>query len=135
MRYTTQKTRVVILGGGFGGLYAALYLNRTMAKSSGIEVVLIDRENFSLFTPMLHEVAAGDLVMADIVNPFRKMLKRVQFIKAEVKSIDLHARRVVVSHGLMGELLELACDHLLLALGSETNFFGLPGVAERAMTL
>jgi NADH dehydrogenase len=135
MTEKSQKTRVVILGGGFGGLYAAMHFDKAIAGDSSIEVTLVDRENFIVFTPMLHEVASGDLNSADIVNPIRKMLKRVQFLRAEVKAIDLHARRVTASHGLLGEVVELEYDHLLLALGSETNFFGLPGVAEVAMTM
>jgi NADH dehydrogenase len=55
------KTRVLILGGGFGGLYAALHLDKTIAADPNVEVTLVSRENFVLFTPMLHEVAAGDL--------------------------------------------------------------------------
>ena len=122
----SKRTRIVILGGGFGGLYAALHLDKAIASDPNVEVTLVDRENFSLFTPMVHEVASGDLVMADIVNPIRKMLKRVQLLKAEVKAIDLSARRVTVGRGLLSAPLELTYDHLLFALGSETNFFGLP---------
>lgn len=135
MAEKSQKTRIVILGGGFGGLYAALHLDKAIAGDPSIEVTLVDRENFSLFTPMLHEVGAGDLSPTDIVNPIRRMLKRVQFLKAEVKAIDLPARRVTITHGLAGEAVELEYDHLLIALGSETNFFGLPGVEERAMAM
>ena len=54
-----QAKRIVILGGGFGGLYAALYLDRTVARDPGIEVILIDPQNFAVFTPMLHEVASA----------------------------------------------------------------------------
>ncbi len=54
------KTRVLIAGGGFAGLYAAKYFDKTLARGSDVEVTLISRENFILFTPMLHEVAAGD---------------------------------------------------------------------------
>lgn len=135
MRGELKTKRILILGGGFGGLYAALYLDKAIANDPSIEVTLVDRENFSLFTPMLHEVASGDLVMADIVNPIRKMLKRVQLIKAEVMDINLSTGRVTVGRGLLGEPMELTYDHLLFALGSETNFFGLPGVEERAMTM
>jgi len=57
------KTRVLIAGGGFAGLYAAKYFDKTLARGSDVEVTLISRENFILFTPMLHEVAAGDLTV------------------------------------------------------------------------
>src|SRR5512147_211745 len=72
-------TEIVILGGGFAGLYAALELEKTLARDPQVEITLINRENFFLFTPMLHEVAASDLDITAIVNPLRKMLKRIRF--------------------------------------------------------
>lgn len=117
----TAKTRVLILGGGFGGLYVALHLDKTIAADPNIEVVLVSRENYTLFTPMLHEVAAGELEMSDIVNPIRKMLRRAEFVQAEVHSIDLLTRQVTVSHGVLAHRQGLAFDHLVLALDSETN--------------
>ena len=64
-----KKTRIVIAGGGFAGLYAAMHFDKRLARRADVEVTLISRENFILFTPMLHEVAAGDLYPADIVIP------------------------------------------------------------------
>src|SRR6267143_6320677 len=118
---TGKKTRVLILGGGFGGLYAALHLDKTIAAEPNIEVTLISRENFVLFTPMLHEVAAGDLEMSDIVSPLRQMLKHVNFLEADVEAIDLVGRRVTVAYGVQRQQKQLSCDHLLIALGSETD--------------
>jgi len=132
---TSPKTRILVLGGGFGGLYAALTLDKTFAADPNVEVTLVSRDNYALFTPMLHEVAAGELDMSDIVNPIRKMLRRAEFVQAEVQAIDLPARRVTVGIGLRGDSQELTFDHLVLALGSETNFFNLPGLAERAITM
>ena len=77
------------IGGGFGGVYAALRLDKTLARRADVEVTLVSSDNFLLFTPMLHEVASGDLNPSDIVNPIRRMLKRVRFVQAEVRSIDL----------------------------------------------
>src|SRR5262252_1403227 len=91
--------RILILGGGFAGLYAAMELEKTLGGNPGIEVTLVNRENFFLFTPMLHEVAASDLDLTTIVNPVRRMLKRVNFFAGEVDKIDLEQKRVVVSHG------------------------------------
>src|SRR5882672_11229681 len=126
------RTRVLILGGGFGGLYAALHLDKTIAADPNVEVTLVSRENFVLFTPMLHEVAAGDLEMTDIVSPLRQMLQHVTFLEADVAAIDLAERQVTVAYGLQRQQKKLSYDHLLIALGSETNFFDLPGVEERA---
>src|SRR6516165_7986215 len=79
--YSMKKTRVLIVGGGFGGLYAALEFEKR--RFTDIEVTLISEENFFLFTPMLHEVAASDLDLTHIVNPIRKMLRHVRFIPDE----------------------------------------------------
>jgi NADH dehydrogenase len=128
-----KKSRVLILGGGFSGLYAALEFERW--KNSDIEVTLVNRDNFFLFTPMLHEIAASDLDITNIVNPVRKMLRHVDFFAGDVESIDLKKRAVVVSHGFDHHTHTLEYDHLVLALGSITNFFKLPGLEERALTM
>src|SRR5438094_8876161 len=91
--------RILILGGGFAGLYTAMELEKTMARDPGVEITLVSRENFFLFTPMLHEVAASDLDLTAIVNPVRKMLKRAGLFEGEAEAIDLSRKRVVISHG------------------------------------
>src|SRR6185503_15331972 len=128
-----DKTTILILGGGFAGVEAARYLDRTVAKRSDVEVTLVSRENFSLFTPMLHEVVASDLEPGDICNPLRKLLRRVTILNGPIEAIDLIARRVTISYGVRELRRELQFDHLVLALGSETNYFGIPGVAEQAL--
>lgn len=132
----SAKRQILILGGGFAGVYAALELERRVAKRPDVEVTLISHENFFLFTPMLHEVASSDLDPTHIVNPVRKLLRRVRFFHGRVDGIDLAARRVTVRHGSDGEHgHELDYDHLVLALGSTTHFHGTPGLAERALTM
>jgi NADH dehydrogenase len=128
-----NKTRILILGGGFGGLYAALEFEKR--RESDFEVTLISQENFFLFTPMLHEVAASDLDLTHIVNPIRKLLRHVRFFEGDVQSIDLAARQVVVSHGFDQHIHALHYEHVVFALGSVTNFYNIPGLAERAMTM
>lgn len=129
------RRRVVILGGGFGGIYAARRLEKTLGRRQDVEVVLISRENYLLFTPMLHEVAAGDLYPPDIVDPLRKRLRRVRFIEGEVTDIDLNLRAVRYAVGALRRPQEVSFDYLLVALGSETNYFGMEQVAERAVTM
>ena len=129
----SDKTRVLILGGGFGGLYAALEFEKR--NDPRFEVTVVNRENFFLFTPMLHEIAASDLDLTNIVNPVRKMIRRVNFFCGDVDKIDIESKQVVVSHGFHRHSHTLEYDHLVLALGSVTNFFNLPGVAERALTM
>jgi NADH dehydrogenase FAD-containing subunit len=86
-----NKTKVIIAGGGFAGLYGAMHLDKWLAGRADVEVTLISRENFILFTPMLHEVAAGDLCPGDIVNPLRRILRYVKVVAVEVRVIDLSA--------------------------------------------
>ena len=129
----TDKIRIVILGGGFAGVAAAQYLDQTAARRADVEVILVSRDNFTLFTPMLDEVAAGDLEPAHICNPLRKLLRRVTILTGEIRAIDVAARQVTISYGVRALTGELAFDHLVLALGSETNYFGIPGIAEHAL--
>jgi NADH:ubiquinone reductase (H+-translocating) len=128
-----QKKHILI--GGFGGLYAALELEKQLARRADVEVTLVNRENFFLFTPMLHEVAASDLDVTHIVNPIRKLLRRVVFWAGEVQAIDLETRRVSVRHGYDSHSHDLQYDHLILALGSVTHFFGMQGLQEHALTM
>lgn len=130
-----KKTRIVIAGGGFAGLYAAMYFDKGLARRTDVEVTLISRENFILFTPMLHEIAAGDLSPSDIVNPLRRILRHVKFVEADVRDIDVNARKIRCVHGIGDVDLELEYDHLLLALGSETNFFDNQGARDWAVTM
>jgi NADH dehydrogenase len=130
-----MKKKILILGGGFGGMYTALALDRTLARDGDIEVTLVNRENFFLFTPMLHEVAASDLDLTNIVSPIRKLLKRVNFFQGDIERIDLPNRRVTLVHGSDGHAHEVPFDHLVIALGSVTNYYGLGGLAERAITM
>jgi NADH dehydrogenase len=130
-----KTTRIVIAGGGFAGLYAAMHFDKRLARRAGVEVRLISRENFILFTPMLHEVASGDLYPGDIVNPLRRILRHVKFIDADVQAIDLNARCIRCLASVADRELEFEFDHLLLTLGSETNFFNMDGVRDWSVTM
>ena len=134
-RNSKLTKRILILGSGFGGLYTALHLEKKLRRYSDVELTLVNRENFFLFTPMLHEVAAGDLDVTHIVNPVRKLLRRTHFFNGDIKRIDLGERRVIVAHADDNHDHELFYDYLVLALGSVTNFYNLPGLAENALTM
>jgi len=84
-----KRKHLLILGGGFGGMYAAIELDRALAYHTDVEITLVNRQNFFLFTPMLHEVAASDLDITHIVNPIRKLLRQATFLHGEVETIDL----------------------------------------------
>ena len=130
-----QPTRILVLGGGFGGVYTALQLERDLGRRADVEITLVSRENFFLFTPMLHEVAASDLDITHIVSPLRTLLKRTTIFIGDIASIDLERRRVSVTHGFAPHEHNLEYDHLVVALGSMTNFYGLPGLEQRALTM
>jgi NADH dehydrogenase len=132
------KKRILILGGGFGGVYAALHLEKLLAAKlvkREVEITLVSRDNFFLFTPMLHEVAASDLEITNIVNPLRKLLKRTQVVVGQATRIDLPNRSVSIERGHKNQTHELGYDHLVLALGSHTNYFNLPGLKEFSMAM
>ena len=118
----TERHRVLILGAGFGGLYTALNLETAMSRLPNVEATLINRENFFLFTPMLHEVAASDVDITHIVNPIRKLLRKVEFFHGEVRGIDLTTKRIQVVHGPTHHPHEIEYDYLVIALGGSRIF-------------
>jgi NADH:ubiquinone reductase (H+-translocating) len=130
-----RKKRIVILGGGFGGVYAAMHLEKLLTRQSAVEISLVSRDNFFLFTPMLHEIAASDLEITNIVNPLRKLLRKVDVLVGDVNQIDLRNKRILISRGSRKPLQQLDYDHLVIALGSTTNFYDLPGLAELAVPM
>ena len=112
------KTRILVLGGGFGGVYTALELDRTIGCDPDVEITLVGRENFFLFTPMLHEVAASDLDPTNIVSPVRKLLRRVKFFEGDVVSVDLARRSAVLRHGSDGHEHDFRDGHFFYRFGS-----------------
>jgi NADH dehydrogenase len=130
-----RKRRIVILGGGFGGVYAAIALEKLLTRQSAVEIFLVSHDNFFLFTPMLHEIAASDLEITNIVNPLRKLLRKVEVLVGEVNEIDLQNKRVLISRGYRDHSQEIDYDHLVIALGSITNFYDIPGLADLAVPM
>ena len=121
-QFGAVKKRILILGGGFSGAYTALHLERRLAGVPDVEIVLAAKENFVLFTPMLHEVAASDVAITDVVQPLRKMLRRTRVLIVEIESIDLNAKRVRVLQRDLAQAFDLTYDQLVLALGTVPNF-------------
>jgi NADH:ubiquinone reductase (H+-translocating) len=130
-----EPKRILILGGGFAGLTVAMQLEEKFARNPAVEMTLVNRDNFFLFTPMLHEVAASDLDLTTIVNPVRKVLRHVHFFVGQVEKIDLERKSVIVSHGFDRHQHVLSFDFLVIALGSVTNFHGISGLDQFALTM
>lgn len=134
-RDVTGRKRVLVLGGGFGGLHAARHLERILRRDPSVEITLVSRDNFFLYTPMLHEIASCEIDITHIVSPIRTLLRRTTVLIGDVEAIDLRSRRVLVSHGFDGHTHDLDYDHLVIALGSTTNFYDLPGLEANALTM
>jgi NADH:ubiquinone reductase (H+-translocating) len=125
---------IVIVGGGFAGIAVARRLERRLRPDEA-EIVLLSRENYTLFTPMLPEVTSGELEVRHVVTPVRAQLDRGRFVLADIDEIDLDARAVRYHHVLTGRSVVQQYDHVVFALGSSTSDFGLPGVAEHTWAL
>jgi NADH dehydrogenase len=123
--------RILILGGGFAGVETARHLEKLTKRRDDVEVWLVSRENFTLFTPLLPEVCSGQLEARHCVTALRAQLKRPSSwaITGEVKTIDLDARQVGVLGG-DGDIHRLNYDSLVIALGGETATFGIKGIRE-----
>lgn len=126
-----ERRRVVILGGGFGGVYVARRLEKLRRKDE-FEIVLVNKENHFVFQPMLPEVISGTIGVLDVVSPLRRLLPGTNLQLREVESIDLDGRTLETSTGFHPHPHVLHWDHLVLALGTVTDFRGLRGVPEHA---
>ncbi|MBT4153737.1 MAG: NAD(P)/FAD-dependent oxidoreductase [Candidatus Magasanikbacteria bacterium] len=126
-----KKTRIVIVGGGFGGINTLKELHKTYHGDTNVEISLVNNTNYFLFTPLLHEVATGGINPGNIVEPIRKVLGCClkQFVVGEVTRIDTEKQEVHTTHR------SLPYDILVLALGSKTVFYGCPGAEEHCYTL
>src|SRR5260370_3427813 len=112
-----------------------MHLEKLLARKSAVEICLVRRDNFFLFRPMLHEIDGSDLEITNIVNPLRKLLRKVEVLVGDVNQIDLPNKRVLISCGYRNRSQQLDYDHLVLALGSITNFYDIPGLADLAVPM
>src|SRR5687768_12544783 len=128
-----HNTRILILGGSFGGVYTARHLQRIFKKDPAVEITLVDRDNYFLMTPLLFEAGSGVLEPRHAVTPIRSMLTKARFVEAEVESIDLDARIVRARHSPASREYELHYDQLVVALGGVPNRALVPG-SEHALT-
>jgi NADH dehydrogenase len=126
----TGRATVVVVGGGFGGMYAARHLERKLPAGSA-EIVLVNPENFMLYTPLLPEAASGTIQPRNVVVPLRRVLRRTRLMIGRATGFDVDRRTVTVAPP-EGQPRTIAWDRLVLATGSVSRLPGIPGLAEHA---
>jgi NADH dehydrogenase len=129
---STSPKQILILGGGFAGVYTARYLEKLLRPDEA-SITLINRENYWVYQPMLPEVISGSIGLTNVVSPIRRLCPRTNLIMREVEDIDLKNQIVTVCPGFRPRRLQLKYDHLVIALGTIANFHGMPGMIENAM--
>ena len=158
---TTNRKRIVILGGGFGGVTVLKKLQTHFQTDVSVDIAMVSKDNYLLFTPMLHEIASGMIETRHIVTPIREFCNRSRFYCATVKNIDLEKKKVSIrsstsSVSALAEIIggssinlsttatnflesktqsHLYYDYLVIALGSETKFFGMSDIQQNAFTI
>jgi NADH dehydrogenase len=130
---TDRKTRVVIVGGGFAGVFTARALEEQLLERDDVEVLLVSRENYFVFQPMLPEVISGSIGITDLVSPLRRLLPRTSVHVREVERIDLEGKQIWLAPGAHPHAHAVPFDHLIVAPGNVTDFRGLPGLPEHAL--
>jgi len=132
----TRPTRILILGGGFGGVYTALSLEKLLKReiaAGDVELGLVSRENYMVFQPMLPEVISGSIGLTDTIAPIRRLCPNTNLYTRTVEAIDLGHRSVAATASFGSRQHHLHWDHLVIALGNITSFAGQPGLAEYAL--
>lgn len=133
MAQAAGKKKVLVIGGGFGGVFAAKALERL--GRGKIDVELVNANNYFVFQPLLPEVAASTIHSADAVVPLRQLLRRLQVRLAEVMGIDFATKTVTVMQGRQRVPVDLAYDELVIALGTGVDLKRFPGLSEHALTM
>ena len=136
LQVPSAKKRIVILGGGFGGMRTAECLEEQLRADPSVSITLVSDTNALLFTPMLAEVAGSSLEPSHISTPLRSSLHRTEFIRGHAAKIDLEQRRVILDNGSpdqgTGATQEIPYDHLVLALGAVSNYLGMANIEKYA---
>jgi len=132
---STDKQRILILGGGFGGVTTAQRLQHHFKRDPSIEITLVNRDNYFVFVPLLASAASGSIETLHILNPIRRMIPGIHFRAEEVISVDLKRRIVTTASPITGREALLPYDHLVLAMGNTINLAALPGLAQHGKTM
>ena len=127
--------RILILGGGFAGVECCLDLESYFKNDKDVEITLVSEDNFLLFTPMLPQVASGTIETRHIVTAIRTLIDKTRFFEAKIKNIDPYGKTVTLYGTAENRGIQLHYDFLVIALGSQTNFFGMKDVEDNAYTM
>jgi NADH dehydrogenase len=129
------KKRILILGGGFGGVYTAMYLGKLMSKDelAATEITIVSNENYIVFQPLLPEVISGTIETLHCITPIRRLAKKAQLYTRRVEEIDIENKTVRLAPGYLPKPLHLKYDHLVVGLGTKLNYSLVPGMQEHAI--
>jgi len=127
-----DKKRILVVGGGFAGVECIIKLESYFQNNHNFEITLVSEDNFLLFTPMLPQVAAGTIETRHIVTPIRTLIKKTKFYEARIKNIDPHGKIVTLFGTQESRGMRIHYDFLIVALGSQTNFFGMKDVEKNS---
>jgi len=130
-----SKKRILVLGGGFAGVDCTRKLEQYFQNRDEIEITLVSDDNFLLFTPMLPQVASGTVTPRHIVMPLRSLCKKSRIYESTVRDIDPISKHVTLEGTPEKRGVRIHYDYLVIALGSETNFFGLKNVEKYSFTM
>src|ERR671928_1196633 len=140
-RYSTN-IHILILGGGFAGIEVLRRLQKEFRNNKSVDITLVSKDNFFLFTPMLHEVSTGMIETRHIITPIRTFINRAKFYEGEVQSIDLNTKELVINHVIGKQFSpydlhshKLKYDYLVISLGNTTNFFEMDDIKQQSFTM
>ena len=125
--------KILILGGGFAGIYTAKNLQKENLKD--FEIELISDNNYFIFQPLLPEVASGTIYSSDAVTPIRQMLKGIKYRNAEISNLDLKNKKISILQGFKKSTHYLNYDHLVIALGQVSNLEIVKGLKHHLFTM
>src|SRR4249920_1804094 len=126
-----RATRIVVVGGGYVGMYTALRLQKRLRRGEA-EVTVIDPQPHMTYQPFLPEAAAGSISPRHVVVPLRRVLPKAEVLTGRVTTID-QDRKVATVAPLVGEAYELPFDYLVIAMGAVSRTFPIPGLAEQGI--
>ncbi|NWJ28616.1 NAD(P)/FAD-dependent oxidoreductase [Marine Group I thaumarchaeote] len=130
-----QIKKILILGGGFGGINVLKTIQNKFKNEPNIRISIVSKDNYFLYTPMLPQVSSGLIHPSDITIPIRKLCKQAEFYQASISSMDLEQKLVTITRTFDGKVRALDYDYLIIALGSNTNFFDNKNIEEHSFVI